>query len=305
MDYEHAAETPVRILMRDATLGTAEMSEAVINSVASDVSAGLDKQFNGGPRDAFRLRMSNIGRPKCQLWFEKNMPYVKEDLPEQFMMNMMLGDIVEAVFKGILSAAGVKFQDNTNVTLDLGGGRKPIKGEYDLLLGDRIDDIKSASDYSYKNKFVDLETLQADDPFGYVAQLVGYATAAGKKVGGWWVVNKNNGHHKYVSAKNVDVDAVLDKIRETYDYLENDEPFERMFTDVPETYRKKPSGNRILCRQCNFCSFKSACWPEYKELPSRTYQGKLTPPNVAYTQINDKQSKYMGSSHPRKKAEDA
>ena len=25
MDYEHAAETPVRILMRDATLGTAEM----------------------------------------------------------------------------------------------------------------------------------------------------------------------------------------------------------------------------------------------------------------------------------------
>ena len=150
MDYEHAAETPVRILMRDATLGTAEMSEAVINSVASDVSAGLNKQFNGGPRDAFRLRMSNIGRPKCQLWFEKNMPYVKEDLPEQFMMNMMLGDIVEAVFKGILSAAGVKFQDNTNVTLNLGGGRKPIKGEYDLLLGDRIDDIKKRLITSFK-----------------------------------------------------------------------------------------------------------------------------------------------------------
>ena len=305
MDLTHAAELPIKILMRDATLGKAEMSEAIIKNVASDVSAGLNKQFNGGPRDKFRLRMSNIGRPKCQLWFEKNRPEEKASMPEQFMMNMMLGDIVEAVFKGILRTAGVEFQDNEYVSLDLGGGRRPIKGEYDLVMAGRVDDIKSASDFSYTKKFVDLETLQASDPFGYVAQLVGYATAAGKKVGGWWVVNKANGHHKYVSAKHVDVEAVLDKMRETYDYLENDEPLERQYTDVAETYRKKESGNRILCRECSFCSFKKACWPEYKELPSRTYQGKLTPPNVAYTQINDKQSKYRGSSHPRKKAEDA
>ena len=283
----HAAELPIKKLMRDATLGKSSMSEAIIDKVASDVKEGLDKQFNGGPRDKFKLRMSNIGRPKCQLWFEKNRPEEKSPLPDQFMMNMMLGDIVEAVFKGVLRTAGVKFKDNDVVNLDLGGGRRPIRGEYDLVMEGRVDDIKSASDYSYTKKFVDLETLQASDPFGYVAQLVGYATAAGKKVGGWWVVNKNNGHHKYVSAKDVDVDAVLDKIRETYDYLENDEPFERMFTDVPETYRKKPSGNRILCIQCNFCSFKSACWPEYKELPSRTYQGKLTPPNVAYTKLKE------------------
>ena len=287
MDYEHAAETPVRILMRDATLGTAEMSEAVINSVASDVSAGLNKQFNGGPRDAFRLRMSNIGRPKCQLWFEKNRPEEKAPMPEHFMLNMMLGDIVEAVFKGVLRTAGVEFQDNEYVSLDLGGGRRPNKGEYDLVMAGRVDDVKSASDYSYKNKFIDLETLQADDPFGYVAQLVGYATAAGKKVGGWWVVNKNNGHHKYISAKNVDVDAVLDKIRETYDYLENDEPFERMFTDVPETYYKKETGNRVICKQCSFCSFKKSCWPNYQNLESKTYQGKKTAPMVEYTKLKE------------------
>ena len=138
----------------------------------------------------------------------------------------MLGDIVEAVFKGILRTAGVKFKDNDVVNLDLGGGRRPIRGEYDLVMEGRVDDIKSASDHSYTKKFVDLETLQASDPFGYVAQLVGYATAAGKKVGGWWVVNKAKGHHKYVSAKHVDVDEVLDKMRDTYDYLENDEPLE-------------------------------------------------------------------------------
>jgi len=287
MDMNHVAELPIKKLMRDATLGKSSMSEAIIDKVASDVKEGLDKQFNGGPRDKFKLRMSNIGRPKCQLWFEKNRPEEKAPLPEQFMMNMMLGDIVEAVFKGILRTAGVKFKDNDVVNLDLGGGRRPIRGEYDLVMEGRVDDIKSASDHSYTKKFVDLETLQASDPFGYVAQLVGYATAAGKKVGGWWVVNKAKGHHKYVSAKHVDVDEVLDKMRDTYDYLENDEPLERQYTDVAETYRKKESGNRILCRECSFCSFKKACWPDYQELPSRTYQGKLTPPNVAYTKLKE------------------
>ena len=287
MNLAHAAELPIKILMRDATLGKAEMSEAIIKNVASDVSAGLNKQFNGGPRDKFRLRMSNIGRPKCQLWFEKNRPEEKAPMPEHFMLNMMLGDIVEAIFKGVLRTAGVEFQDNEYVSLDLGGGRRPIKGEYDLVMAGRVDDIKSASDYSYKNKFIDLETLQADDPFGYVAQLVGYATAAGKKVGGWWVVNKNNGHHKYVSAKDVDVDAVLDKIRETYDYLENDEPFERMFTDVPETYYKKETGNRVICKQCSFCSFKKSCWPNYQNIESKTYQGKKTAPMVEYTELKE------------------
>ena len=287
MDMNHVAELPIKKLMRDATLGKSSMSEAIIDKVASDVKEGLDKQFNGGPRDKFKLRMSNIGRPICQLWFEKNRPEEKAPLPEQFMMNMMLGDIVEAVFKGILRTAGVKFKDNDVVNLDLGGGRRPIRGEYDLVMEGRVDDIKSASDHSYTKKFVDLETLQANDPFGYVAQLVGYATAAGKKVGGWWVVNKANGHHKYVSAKHVDVDEVLDKMRDTYDYLENDEPLKRQYTDVPETYRKKESGNRILCRECGFCSFKKACWPDYQELSSRTYQGKLTAPMVHYSKLKE------------------
>ena len=44
--------------------GEATMTEEVANQVASDVKAALDKQFNSPPRDEFKLRMSNIGRPK-------------------------------------------------------------------------------------------------------------------------------------------------------------------------------------------------------------------------------------------------
>ena len=123
--------------------GETAMSKVVAQQVAADVEAALYKQFDSGPRDAFRLRMSNIGKPKCQLWFEKNDPKDKTPLPPHFLMNMILGDIVEAVFKGLLRAAGVEFKDNDTVTLDLPNG-KSIKGEYDMELDGKIDDVKSA-----------------------------------------------------------------------------------------------------------------------------------------------------------------
>ena len=108
----HPAELQVFSYLQKAMNGEATMTEEVANQVASDVKAALDKQFNSPPRDEFRLRMSNIGKPKCQLWFEKNDPEDKIPLPPHFLMNMILGDLVEAVFKGLLRAAGAEFKDN-------------------------------------------------------------------------------------------------------------------------------------------------------------------------------------------------
>jgi hypothetical protein len=63
----------------------------------------LQRQFGGGnKRGDFQIRMSNVGRPTCQLWYEKNKPEVALPIPTTFIMNMMIGDIVEAVFKGLL-----------------------------------------------------------------------------------------------------------------------------------------------------------------------------------------------------------
>ena len=65
----HPAELQVFSYLQKAMKGEATMTEEVATQVASDVKAALDKQFNSPPRDEFKLRMSNIGRPKCQLWF--------------------------------------------------------------------------------------------------------------------------------------------------------------------------------------------------------------------------------------------
>ena len=96
--------------------------------------------------------MSNVGRPTCQLWFEKNKPEAAQPKSSNFVMNMMLGDIVEAVFKGILKEAGVKYGDSDSVTLTLSDGTE-INGTYDLVIDGAVDDVKSASDWSYRNKF--------------------------------------------------------------------------------------------------------------------------------------------------------
>ena len=239
----HPAELAIYSVLQKALAGEASMTEAVTKQVAADVEAALNKQFNSPPRGDFRLRMSNIGKAPCQLWFEKNDPEDRRPFPPHFLMNMILGDIVEAVFKGLLRAVGQEFKDNDVVTLKLPNGQE-IKGEYDMEMDGKIDDVKSASPWSYKNKFDSFDALNKDDSFGYVAQLVGYAEAAGKGVGGWWVVNKGNGEFKYVDASEVDKEEVIKGIQATVDYIENDEPFKRCYEPVPETYFKKGPAHR-------------------------------------------------------------
>ena len=279
----HPAELMVFSFLQKALAGETTMTEEVADKVASDVKAALFKQFDSGPRDEFRLRMSNIGRPTCQLWFEKNDPVDATPKPPYFLMNMLIGDIVEAVFKGLLRAAGVEFKDNEKVSLTLSNGTK-INGEYDMELDGRIDDVKSASPWSYNNKFVDAHSLAAHDSFGYVSQLVGYATAANKEVGGWWVINKSNGEFKYVDASGLDREEVLKGIEQTVDYIEQDAPFERCYEAVHETFYKKPTGNLTLGVECGFCSYKHKCWPGLTTRPA-VMSRAANPPMVDYVKL--------------------
>jgi hypothetical protein len=280
----HPAELAIHQYMEDAVKGNSTMSDATIKQVATDISDALKRQFGGGnKRGDFKLRMSNVGRPTCQLWYEKNKPEVALPFPTTFVMNMMLGDIVEAVFKGLLKEAGVQYEDTDKVTLDCGDTN--VSGSYDLILDGAVDDIKSASDWSYRNKFESYDSLASGDGFGYIAQLAGYAKASGKKAGGWWVVNKANGAFKYVPATGLDLDAEVKKIKDTVKTVEENK-FEKCFQPVPEKFRGKETGNKILNDGCRFCSYRFDCWPLLKELPAVKSQAK-NPPTVAYVELKE------------------
>ena len=267
--------------LENATSGKSAMSQENIEQVATDIKDALNRQFNTKREDKFRLRMSNIGRPSCQLWFEKNKPETALPKPTTFVMNMMIGDIVEAVFKAVLREANVKFEDTDNVTLELDENTK-ISGSYDLVMNEAVDDIKSASDWSYKYKFDSYESLHSGDSFGYVGQLAGYAKALGKKAGGWWVLNKANGLFKYVRA-HIDMDKELDKIKKNIKATESKE-LVRCFEPEPETFRGKPTGNMVLNKNCTFCSYRQSCWETLKELPAQMSQAK-EPKMVQYVNL--------------------
>ena len=275
----HPAELALHQYMDSAVKGDSTMSETTINQVAADISDALKRQFGGGTkRGDFRIRMSNVGRPTCQLWYEKNKPEVALPFPTTFIMNMMLGDLVEAVFKGLLKEAGVQYEDSKTVHLDVGDDS--IRGSYDIVINDAVDDIKSASDWSYRNKFESYDTLASGDGFGYVGQLAGYAKASGKKVGGWWVVNKANGAFKYVPATGLDLEAEVQKIKDTVQTVKENK-FEKCFQPVPEKYRGKETGNKILNDGCKFCSYRFDCWSDLTERAAVKSQAK-NPPITSY-----------------------
>lgn len=284
---EHPAELAIHQYMENAVKGDSTMADATIEQVATDVADALRKQFGSGQsRGDFTLRMSNVGRPACQLWYEKNKPEVAVPFPTTFIMNMMIGDIVEAVFKGILKEAGVKYEDSESVKLEL--DNTSINGTYDIVVDGAVDDIKSASDWSYKYKFESFDKLKESDSFGYVGQLAGYAKASGKKAGGWWVVNKATGDFKYVRAKWLDVDEEVQKIQDKANQIK-DNVFERCFEPISETFRKKNTGNVILNNGCKFCSYRFDCWPTLKEIPSVMSEAK-DPPIVQYVELNNAKS---------------
>jgi len=279
---QHRAELAISQYLENASKGLTSMSDETINRVGEEIKEALKRQFAGGnKRDGFKLRMSNIGRPSCQLWFEKNKPETALPKPTTFVMNMMIGDIVESVFKALLTESQVDYKDSDTVTLDI-DEKNTISGSYDLVVDGAVDDIKSASDWSYRHKFDSYESLASGDSFGYVGQLAGYAKASGYKAGGWWVVNKANGQFKYVPA-DIDMDEELAKIKKTIKAVES-KKLVRCFEPEPETFRGKPTGNMVLNKNCTFCSYRESCWEDLKELPAHMSQAR-EPKMVQYVKM--------------------
>tara|TARA_R110002020_G_scaffold4096_4_gene18053 strand:- start:1519 stop:2367 length:849 start_codon:yes stop_codon:yes gene_type:complete len=268
---QHRAELAVHKYLTDAVSGSGSMGEDTIEQIATDIKDALHRQFNSKQKRKYSLRMSSIGRPSCQQWFEKNHPDKALPKPTTFVMNMMIGDIVEAIFKGLLKEAKIDFTDSEKVELKV--GKDTITGTYDLILDGAVDDIKSASSWSYKYKFDSYDALKQSDGFGYVGQLAGYAKATNSKVGGWWVINKANGEFKYVPATGIEIEDEISKMKDTIKSVETKE-LVRCFEPEPELFRGKATGNTVLNKNCTFCDFRHSCWETIQELPAQMSKAK-------------------------------
>ena len=268
---------------------TVELPDSLLDEFAANCRAALKKQFSDKRNENFTIRMSNIGRPLCTLQMEQ--AGTPAEVPSTFhKMKMLMGDLIENAAIAIMRASGVNIEAVSQpVSLDIAG--ITIQGTYDVKIDGRIYDIKSASPYSFSHKFAEgsFPQLLADDSFGYVAQGFGYAEADKSPFGGWIAVDKVSGEWSVslvpdgteyeVARRNA-----LDKISQNVSALTSNVPFARCFEDVPETYYKKSTGNKVLGFNCEYCAFKQACWPDMKVMSDLNSKGQ-SPKIKYYTHI--------------------
>tara|TARA_A100001391_G_scaffold116987_2_gene79267 strand:- start:2356 stop:3246 length:891 start_codon:yes stop_codon:yes gene_type:complete len=282
-------EAALLSFLSKAAQGEAEMPRHILEDFGKSAQKALEKQFTNENRD-FYLRMSNVGRPLCQLQMQaKN---VKPETPTyDFKMRMILGDVIEALVISLLEAAGVNVK-NKHKKVELKVDKKnSITGEFDIELDDGIYDIKTVSPYAFEYKFKSdnaFERIKESDSFGYVSQGLGYGMANKVPFRGWLAVNKSTGEIAVAEAvdNKEERENVYDNIRKVVKAISSDKPFQRSFTDNEEVYYGKPTGNRTLGIECSYCPYKYDCWGNIefrRQLPSK---GK-NPKWVYYTYISE------------------
>lgn len=226
----------------------------------------------------FRLRMSNVGKPLCQLQMAASGATPKRK-PYNFKAQMMIGDAVEAIMNIYLGLASVNMTGcNDEVELEVDG--TAIKGTYDVEIENKIYDVKSCSPWAFDNKWsYGYEGLRDSDDFGYIGQLTGYANAKGKDVGGWLVMNKSDGRMKVVEADITENEkkANLFGIQFNVTAVKDNHPFKRKFEPIVDTFRGKRTGLKRLCKTCEFCDYMSSCWPSAKYMAHPKSEAKKPP----------------------------
>ena len=133
-----------------------------------------------------KLRMSVLGKPPRQLWYDRFSPKKTKSYDASLNIKFLYGHILEHLLLYLAELTGHKVADQQKkVEID------NIKGHIDATVDGEVCDVKSASSFSFK-KFKTGE-LVGDDPFGYHAQLSGYETGMGTNQGGFLVMDKSSG----------------------------------------------------------------------------------------------------------------
>lgn len=235
-------------LLEGKTIGDPKVLERFGPELGSVLSAKFKaKQEERSPT----LRMSNIGRPLRQLWYELN-NYKAEPIDGKTYLKFLYGDLIEALVLVLAEAAGHKVERLQEEIIVDG-----IKGHIDAVIDGVLVDVKSCSPYGFE-KFKD-GSLFENDPFGYLGQLSGYAHSL-KLEARFIAVNKVLGDMCFLKLPqaridNYDVQARIKTVQET---ISSRSLPERCYEDEPDG----KSGNRKLGTGCSYCGFRFECWKE-------------------------------------------
>lgn len=225
---------------------------SVLDKFGPELGAILKSKLNREERSP-TLRMSNIGRPLRQLWYELN-GYKAEEISGKTILKFSYGDLTEALVLVLAEAAGHQVTDFQE-EIEVDG----IKGHIDAVVDGILVDVKSCSAYSFQ-KFKNGSLLEAgNDPFGYVGQLSGYAKAKNLPAA-WIAFDKQSGEICVLTLPKQSIDEynVVERIGLVRSSCASTEPPERCYEDEADG----KSGNRKLAVGCSYCGHKFECWKD-------------------------------------------
>jgi len=281
------AEVLVQNFLKAASRGEATLSAEVVSEFKEDCGKAIQKQFNRNPE--WRIRMSGLGKPLCQQICGRD--GLEEEMSYNAILRFLIGDLVEAALMAILRGAGIPIVDaQSQCELEISG--ETVRGTSDIILDDPVGgravwDIKSASPFSYSQKFgKGYDGLKGDDPFGYLMQGYLYSAASQLPFGGWIVVDKSSGEIQFVSAPdNQEEDSahymgeasrVVEALMSNFKYTKppmkpEDEQYRKDGTTIS-------TGNKLLNKSCTFCGYRAHCWPKavlHEKVTSKAKQKPL------------------------------
>ena len=199
----------------------------------------------------FTVRMSNVGKPSRQLWYEKRDPKGRGGIDGATQIKFLYGHLLEEIVLMLVRMAGHKVTDEQKeVTVE------GIVGHMDCKINGEVVDVKTASRFAF-NKFKD-GRLAEDDPFGYLGQLAGYEAAEGTDNGGFLVLNKESGELCMYVPDDMDKPNIKASISELLPALDLDTPPELCYTPIPDGKK----GNMKLPKGCSWCKYKYECYKD-------------------------------------------
>ena len=252
-----------------------DLSEEVLEDFGNSMKEALRHWATPRPRDTETLRMSNIGKPTRQLWYDMKADHTdKQPMEPHLFIRFLYGHLLEEVVLLLVKLAGHKVSDE----------QKEVKvsnvmGHMDCKIDGVVVDVKSTTPFGFK-KFKD-GTLAADDNFGYVDQIKAYAHAEGDRKWAWLAMDKQNGT---LAVLEYDLD---DTSHPMYKYYSADieERVAHVKKSVGQEDRPSPcsypvpdgkSGNLKLSTMCSYCQYKKHCYPTLRAFAYSTGPRFLT-----------------------------
>ena len=235
-----------------------EANEKFLDEFAENLKQILRSRLRANTKkEGGAIRFSSLGKTDSQIWFSAHPdPELDEPLLPKTYLKFLYGDVIEQLYLYLAKEAGHEVTDEQR-EIEVNG----VKGHIDAIIDGTVVDLKSASSFGY-TKFKK-GTVEQDDPFGYVAQLSGYADVLTPgEPAAWWAIDKSSGDNCVTELKSVVIKhhKPEERIEHLKKVVESEEIPPICHDPVPDG----KSGNMKLSTPCSYCQYKYRCFPDVR-----------------------------------------